>query len=119
MAAATTALLKGASAIAIAVAGEIKLTLAVAEAAALPALLVSVLELDAELSILVADSVVSANRRVTWQSDVCKSHRYREIRENNTVVADLRNFGQGWFAWWFSQLLSPKFRHANRANGEF
>ncbi|OAD61603.1 hypothetical protein WN48_00115 [Eufriesea mexicana] len=68
-AAATTTLLKGASAIAIVAAGEMKLTLADAEAAALTDSLVSVLELDAELSTLV-DSAVSANRRVTRQSGV-------------------------------------------------
>lgn len=56
----TTTLLKGPTAIVDA--GEIKLTLAVADAVELP-VIVTVLELDAELSIFV-DSVLSVNRSI-------------------------------------------------------
>lgn len=57
----TTTLLKGPTAIVDA--GEIKLTLAVADAVELPEVVVTVLELDAELSIFV-DSVLSVNRSI-------------------------------------------------------
>lgn len=57
----TTTLLKGPTAIVDA--GEIKLTLAVADAVELPEAVVTVLELDAEPSIFL-DSILSVNRSI-------------------------------------------------------
>lgn len=64
----TTTLLKGPTAIVDA--GEIKLTLAVADAVELPEAVVTVLELDAEPSIFL-DSILSVNRSIIHGDRLC------------------------------------------------